>query len=74
MEDNVGWTYSLACSPEEEWKTLCSLLVLWMTRTNQEDVSAFQFHLLGMNHMHKDLPEAHFGLEKSASAPFSFAW
>ena len=56
------------------WKTLCSLLVLWMTRTNQEDVSAFQFHLLGMNHMHKDLPEAHFGLEKSASAPFSFAW
>jgi len=29
--------------------------------------------LLGMNHMHKDLPDAHFGLEKSASAPFSFA-
>ena len=25
-------------------KTLCSLLVLWMTRTNQEDVSAVQFH------------------------------
>ena len=52
--NNVGWTYSLACSPEEECKTLCSLLVLWMIRTNQEDVSAFQFHLLGMNHMHKD--------------------
>ena len=44
MENNVGWTDSLACSPEEECKTLCSLLVLWMTRTNQEDVSAFQFH------------------------------
>ena len=44
MENNVGWTDSLAYSPEEECKTLCSLLVLWMTCTNQEDVSAVQFH------------------------------
>ena len=35
---------ALLTVPEEECKTLCSLLVLWMTRTNQEDVSAVQFH------------------------------